>query len=256
MTKFVSIGVVCLLGSLLSIGLMLWGAEYAWSLLVVTILFFVTVVTGGVVKVGWQFFMPIQCKVPNKERGIMLSFDDGPHENTPLIVSILKKHGATGNFFCIGRQVEHNPDLVQLLVEGGHFVGNHSYSHKATFPMFSKKRMVDEIQKTNRLIEKHTGEHCSYFRPPFGVTNPTMARSVSQLNMKVVGWSLRSFDTMDREGGKALKKIKKNLKSGDIILLHDHSPHILSILEELLCYLNNHNYKTLRVDAPVGEIGK
>jgi len=193
--------------------------------------------------------MPITCRFPNKDNSIILSFDDGPHEKTSAILDLLKKHHAKGNFFCIGKHLDANPQLAQRLVEEGHFLGNHSYSHIIAFPIKSKRSVIEELENTNTIIEKYTAKPCRFFRPPFGVSNPTIAHAISKLNMICVGWSIRSLDTKDREGTKALNKIKKNLKSGDIVLLHDHSPQILFILEQLLYFLKKNNFKTQRIDT-------
>ena len=249
MLRFRVINIVFLVILAVSIGLLLLGINALWIFFIACTIAYLVILVFGVVNVSWQFFMPITCRLPNTENGIFLSFDDGPQEKTALVLNLLKRHEAKGNFFCIGRHLEENPRLAQLLVDEGHFIGNHSYSHTASFPIKSNNSIVDELQKTNAIIEKRTGELCRLFRPPFGVTNPNIAKAVDQLNMIVIGWSIRSFDTTDRKGNKALNKIKKNLKSGDIILLHDHSPQILSILEELLCFLKDHNFKTLRIDT-------
>ena len=253
MLRFKAANIVLLAIIALSAGLLLLGVHFMWMILGASFLIYILVLAGGVVKVGWQFFMPVTCQLPNTEQGIFLSFDDGPHAKTTLVLNLLKQYEAKGNFFCIGKHLEENPGLAQLLVDQGHFVGNHSYSHTSTFALQSKNRILEELQKTNVLIEKHTGVPNRFFRPPFGVMNPTIVKAVNELNMKVVGWSIRSFDTTDREGRKALNKIKKNLKSGDIVLLHDHSPQILYILEELLEFLKDHQFKTLRIDARMGK---
>lgn len=252
MKKFITLNIICAGACILSVGLILLGYEYSWIFLFACFFIYQLILVGGVVNVSWQFFMPITCQLPNTEKGIFLSFDDGPQEKTGLVLDLLKRYEAKGNFFCIGRNLEANPGLAKLLVNDGHFVGNHSYSHTVSFPLQSKNRIVEELQKTNVLIEKHTGEPSRFFRPPFGVMNPTIVRAVEQLNMRVIGWSIRSFDTTDREGSKAIRKIKKNIKSGDIILLHDHSPQIVSILEELLSFLKDHHFKTLRIDYLMG----
>jgi peptidoglycan/xylan/chitin deacetylase (PgdA/CDA1 family) len=231
------------------LALFLLGYEYSWILLVAALIVYLLIVFGGVVNVKWQFFMPIICRLPNPDNSIFLSFDDGPHENTAEILNLLRKHKAKGNFFCTGRHLDENPQLAQQLVEEGHFMGNHSYSHTAFFPTKPTNSIVEELQHTNEAIEKYTGEPCRFFRPPFGVTNPHIAKAVETLNMTCIGWSIRSYDTRDREGSRALNNIKRNLKSGDIVLLHDHSPQIRSVLEELLCFLKEHNFSNQRIDT-------
>lgn len=238
---FASVAALCILMGLL-------GFVYWWLLLLAGILLYFALVFCGVVKVSWQFFMPITCVIPNADKHIFLSFDDGPQEQTEAVLDLLKKHEIKANFFCIGKHLEENPKLAQRLFDEGHFIGNHSYSHTVNFPMKSKHTIVEELQKTNALIESYTGKACQLFRPPFGVSNPTIAKAVARLNMIAVGWSIRSFDTKNNDGRKALNKIKRNLKSGDIVLLHDHSTPILFILENLLIFLKEKGFKTARVD--------
>ncbi|HPE77576.1 MAG TPA: polysaccharide deacetylase family protein [Draconibacterium sp.] len=248
MLKFRSLNIVIAFVIVALVILQLFGFEYAWIFLIVLILIYSVVVTLGVVKVKWQFFMPVICKVPNKQKVVFLSFDDGPGEKTRAILDLLKDYKATGNFFCVGKRLEENPELAKLLVDEGHFIGNHTYSHSNKFPLQSKKEMVAEIENTNSLIKKITGTANRYFRPPYGVSNPNIATAIRKLNMICIGWSIRSFDTMDNVGNKALNKITSNLKSGDIILLHDTSPQIIFILEQLLIFLLENGFTTQRID--------
>jgi peptidoglycan/xylan/chitin deacetylase (PgdA/CDA1 family) len=239
--SFAFVAVLCILTGLL-------GFVYWWLLLFAGILLYSALVFCGVVKVSWQFFMPITCKLPNVDKHIFLSFDDGPQEQTEAVLDFLKKHELKANFFCIGKHLDENPKLAQRLFNEGHFIGNHSYSHTVNFPMKSEQDIVEELKQTNSIIESYTGKTCHFFRPPFGVSNPTIAKAVAKPGMICVGWSIRSFDTKDKNGIKAVNKIKRNLKSGDIVLLHDHSSHILTILEELAPFLKEQNYKTQRID--------
>jgi len=249
MTKFQTANITLIGAIALSIGLKSTEFDYWLVLLMASILIYVLVVSIGAAKVKWQFFMPISCWIPNKNNGIVLSFDDGPQEKTSAILDLLQKYQMVGNFFCIGSHLDKNPRLAKRLVNDGHFIGNHSFTHTNTFPLKSKKSITDEFSKTNQVIEKYTGKPCRFFRPPFGVTNPNIAKAAKKLNLTCIGWSIRSFDTMDQQGEKALEKIKKNLKPGDIVLLHDHSPQILFILEQLLKFLKTNNFKTQRIDT-------
>ena len=249
MLKFNITNIGFLLIGLILISLLQQGYSDMWIPLIACFIGYLLIIALGTIHVNYQFYMPIICRLPNPDNCIFLSFDDGPHKNTREILILLKKYGATGNFFCTGRHLEEHPLIAQQLVDEGHFIGNHSYSHTPSFPVKSEKKIVNELKNTNSIIERYTNEPCLFFRPPFGVSNPTIAKAVKILNMKTIGWSIRSFDTQDREGRKAINKIKRNLKSGDIVLLHDHSLQILSILEELLGYIKVHNFTTQRIDT-------
>ncbi len=249
MTKFTLTNILWTSISLMLLTILALGYQPAWILLVITLISYSLIVFGGVINVNWQFFMPVICRLPNDRNEIFLTFDDGPHQNTTEILNLLEKYSAKGNFFCTGKQLEKFPLLAQKLFQMGHFIGNHSYSHTPYFPLRSVKKIKEELQNTSILIEKYTKSKFRYFRPPYGVINPTIAKGVKAVNMISIGWSIRSFDTQDREGNKALNKIKRKLKSGDIILLHDHSPKILWILEELLRFIKDNNFNTQRIDT-------
>lgn len=106
--------------------------------------------------------------------------------------------------------------------------------------------------KTNEIIEKTIGESVRIFRPPFGVTNPSIARGVKWLNCEVIGWSVRSLDTVIEQPERILKRITSKVKKGDIILLHDTSEKSIMVLERLLQFLNKKKLKSVTVQELLG----
>lgn len=256
MSKFTITNIAVTLLALFSFILEAVEFAHSWVVLILGLLVYICVLIYGVVNVKWQFFMPLINEIPNSEKEIFLSFDDGPQEQSKAVLDLMKKHKIRANFFCIGKHLEENPELAQRLFNEGHFVGNHSYLHEVKFPAKSTKNIIAELEKTNKIIEHYSGSKSEYFRPPFGVSNPNIAKAVTSLNMKCIGWTIRTFDTSDSKGSKALQKIKRELKSGDIILLHDHSSHVLSILEGLIPFLKENNYKTQRIDIALSVTGK
>ncbi|PID87908.1 MAG: hypothetical protein CSB06_03180 [Bacteroidia bacterium] len=184
-----------------------------------------------------QFYLSAQCRDKKKE-GILLTFDDGPHpEITPTVLKILEKYDQKAIFFCIGKNIEKYPEILRKIKQGGHQIGNHSYTHSHFFALFRTRKVIRELQKTNALIQEITGEENKLFRPPHGVTNPNIGRAVNALKMRVIGWSIRTFDTSSSPP-KILKKMKK-AQAGDIILLHDTQSNTPSILEQYFFEKNN-----------------
>lgn len=98
--------------------------------------------------------------------------------------------------------------------------------------------MLGELEETNDLIERITGEKPKYFRPPFGVTNPRFARLLKRSGMISVAWSYRSFDGGNKPKSKIIQDIKQKIKGGEILLFHDNRAQTLEILEEVLPWLN------------------
>ncbi len=183
-----------------------------------------------------QFWLKAECVSDDKSQ-IHLTFDDGPHPViTSRILQILKNYDQKAIFFCIGKKIEQYPEIVKQIIEHGHEIGNHSYAHTIAFDFMSTKKVIAELKKTNKLIEQYTDKPVRFFRPPFGVTNPNIAKAVNITNLKTIGWSIRSLDTVKKKST-VLKNIHKAIP-GDILLFHDTIPHTPEILEEFL-RLNN-----------------
>lgn len=206
-------------------------------------LVFVGITTWGVFDIRLSYFVQTICFIKNRPyKTVILSFDDGPTELTPKFLELLKNSGAKAIFFCIGTQIEKYPHIVKQIQEEGHFIGNHTFTHKAKNCFLPTKNLVEEIQKTDVELAK-LGIKTDLFRPPFGVTNPHISRAISLTNKKVIGWDIRSLDTIITNEEKLLKRITSKLSHGNIILMHDTSERSLRVLEHLLKYLTKNNYK-------------
>jgi len=198
-----------------------------------TILFF------GSYLIQLNFHIKSLNKGDRTIKRISITFDDGPTpEITEKLLKILAKHKIQASFFMIGKNIEQNIDIAKKVSEQGHIIGNHSYYHANMFDMQSSKKMLDEITKTNELIKSIIGKEPTLFRPPFGITNPMLAKAVKKSKMHSIGWSLRSLDTMKTKE-RTLKKIKYKVRNGDIILLHDNNENIIEIVDEFITYTKN-----------------
>jgi peptidoglycan-N-acetylglucosamine deacetylase len=193
-------------------------------------------------------FLKSVCRNGKSEKGLLLTFDDGPDPvNTPLILEILEKKGVRALFFINGSKALENPELLKNISSKGHLIGNHTYGHSNFFPFYSRKRMVSELKKTSDIIENITGKRTVYFRPPFGVTNPSIAYAARELGLITVGWSVRSFDTFLKEKGKILSSVIKEVKGGDIVLFHDTVIGTVEMLDEFVVQCRN---KGLELTGP------
>lgn len=196
------------------------------------------------------YFVKSYCDNPGeKELKIAISFDDGPHPMTEKVLDLLGQYDAKATFFCIGNQIEKHPDIFKRILDEGHTVGNHSYSHSNGFGFFPTQKVVEELTQTNEIIKRISGKKSLYFRPPFGVTNPNIARAVAKTNHYVIGWNNRSLDTAIEDEAKILKRIKNRMKPGGIILLHDTSLKTVHVLEQLLLFLQSKKYECVTIDA-------
>ncbi len=179
---------------------------------------------------------------------IAITFDDGPSENTSKILYVLEKYNAKATFFCIGKNIEAFPQIAKQIFEDGHILGNHSYSHSKTFGFFRKDKLIEEIQRTDMAIKSIIGRFPKYFRPPYGVTNPSIAAAIKSTKHEVIGWNVRSMDGIISDEKKILKNILMNLKPGAIILLHDTKPHTVNALEQLLIKIRERNLNCITIE--------
>jgi peptidoglycan/xylan/chitin deacetylase (PgdA/CDA1 family) len=226
---------------------------YVWY--IALIFSYISIVAYGSFTMSCNFYL--KSFTGNKkqiEKVIALTFDDGPHpEFTPLILQLLKSHKAIATFFCIGNEVDKHPDILQKIKEGGHSIGNHSYSHSTTIDFKRTKYWIDEIEETDSAIKKAIGEDVMLFRPPYGVTTPHLANAITFTKHKVIGWSIRSFDKGIKDPDQILQRIKKQVKPGGIILLHDTHVNAPLVLEHLLLFLQQQGYITVSINQLLDE---
>ncbi len=182
------------------------------------------------------------------KNAVAITFDDGPNpEFTPKVLQLLKKNNAKATFFLIGKNAEKYPSLVSQIVAEGHTIGNHSFSHSTKFGFLKSSEIVSEIEKTNQIVTEIAGKEMKFFRPPFGVTNPNIKKGLNIAGLISIGWNKRSLDTTNISGEKIFERVTKNLKKGDIILLHDSSQKSVIVLERLLLKLQQLQVESVTV---------
>lgn len=216
-----------------------WGYYLALGLL------FVGLLSWGVFDIRLGYFVPTLCRLKNKQkRQVVLTFDDGPTELTPLFLDLLNRYEVKAIFFCIGRQIAQYPQIVQRIKDEGHLIGNHTYSHIPQNCFASTAVMTQEIQQTDALLAQ-LGIVTPYFRPPYGVTNPHIAKAAKRMGKIVVGWDIRSLDTVIKDETRLWSRVVSKLSQGNIILMHDTSERTLHVLEQLLEYLKANDYQVV-----------
>lgn len=190
----------------------------------------------GSASVRASWYLRMRCRARRAGRRVALTFDDGPDlQRTPAVLDLLARQGVRATFFVVGARAEAHPELVRRMVAEGHVVGNHSYTHSWRFPLRSLGRTVEELRRTGEVLHRITGRQPRLFRPPFGVTNPTIARAVRRLGLDPVGWSIRSLDTMGQSPERVAARILRRLHPGAVILLHDRcagSERLVGLLVE------------------------
>lgn len=216
--------------------------------------FFMVLILGSF-SMSWNFHLKsFVSKNTNSEKKIAITFDDGPNpEYTPKVIKLLSAFDAKATFFCIGKHVELYPDVLKSIYDQGHLIGNHSYSHRYGIDFNKANEWIHEIEQTDAAIAKIIGEKPTLFRPPFGVTTPHLAQALKQSGHQVIGWNIRSYDTVLKNSKTVLKRLTKNVTPGAIILLHDNHDRIEVVLEQLLQFLKTKGYIMVTVNELLDE---
>ena len=193
-----------------------------------------------------KLFPSVICRKEVSEKKIFLSFDDGPHpEITPWILEHLDKYNAKATFFCLGKNLVKYPDIAQMIIQGGHQLGNHTYTHENAWK--SKfEEYINSIEKTQNIIKSINPFSAKYFRPPYGKLTPNLEKKLIKKNYKIFIWSWILGDyKANIDSIKMLQKLYKNIKPGDIIVLHDNEKsfkNLKKILPELLKELSARDF--------------
>lgn len=178
-----------------------------------------------------------------------LTFDDGPDTSSSEVLKVLHKHKASATFFCIGRQIEAHPDIAHQMLNEGHLLGNHTYSHPLRWGWSSTKTVRREIEMGNAILHTITGKKNKLFRPPFGVTNPMIARALNATKLNIIGWDLRSLDTAIKDEEKLYQRIVQRIKTSSILLMHDSQTHTPAVLDRVLDYCYNAGIKIVSLPS-------
>jgi len=219
----------------------------AWWVLIIPVLLWLTiaVIGSGLVQSGYH--IKTYNRIQTTDKKIAVTFDDGPTPSTEKVLELLKKYNVKATFFCIGKQIEKHPDILQKIINEGHTVGNHTYNHLPQMNFFSTDKILTELKSTDALIQHYILKPM-LFRPPYGVTSPRLARALKTTGHYVVGWNIRSLDAVIEDENKIFNRIATRLAPGSIILLHDTSQKTVNVLEQLLILLQQQHYEAVTVN--------
>jgi peptidoglycan-N-acetylglucosamine deacetylase len=154
---------------------------------------------------------------------IALTYDDGPNDaHTLNLLDVLAKHNVHATFFMIGSYVQQHPAIARAVAQAGHVIGNHTFTHpRLIFKSAAQTRA--QISDCRLALQDAVGEHSKLFRPPFGGRRPSTLRIARDLGLQTVMWNVTGHDWNDWPAAAIEKKIERQMRGGDIILLHDGS---------------------------------
>ncbi len=195
-----------------------------------------SLLTRALRRMTWDFH--------GDHRKVYLTFDDGPTPKvTPWVLDNLSKYQAKATFFCLGRNVDAFPELYRQILENGHSVGNHSYSHLKGFGS-SLRRYVEDVNLARTLIDS------PLFRPPYGRILPGQVRAVMN-NFRIIMWDVLSIDYNRKlSGERVIKNVTQHVRPGSIIVFHDSDKarkNLYAALPEVLEFLSANKYEMVAI---------
>lgn len=179
---------------------------------------------------------------PN-QKFVALTFDDGPSKYTEKIIDYLYKEDAVGTFFILGNKVEIYDDILIKCIQYGNELGNHSYNHK-WLTKLEIDELLTQIDKTQSIIYETTKYKPTVFRPTYGSINNKIRNNI---NLDIVLWNIDTMDWKYKSVDKIVARATKNIKDGDIILMHDTYERTYKAIMKIVPILKEQGYQFVTV---------
>lgn len=175
---------------------------------------------------------------------IAITYDDGPSIYTTEILNTLKENNSVATFFVLGSQVHGNKDILNRMIEEGNQIGNHTYNHK-NLTTISDEELYKQIQGTDDLVYIATGYTPTVMRPPYGSTSEELNKKIQK---PIIQWSIDTRDWENRNAGIIVENILKDVKDGDIILMHDLYDSTVQASEIVIPELIKRGFQLVTID--------
>ena len=183
-------------------------------------------------------------KKKKRKKYVALTFDDGPDiKTTNRILNILKANDAKATFFVIGSQVNKAKKVIKRAKSLGCVIGNHTFNH-LNLQIKSNKLIKYQVRKTSKYVKKIIGKGTLLVRPPYGSVNSRVKKAI---NKPMVLWSIDTMDWYTLNAKKVIRKVKKSVRDGDIILMHDIYPSTVKACKTIIPWLKKQGYELVTV---------
>jgi peptidoglycan/xylan/chitin deacetylase (PgdA/CDA1 family) len=185
--------------------------------------------------------------IPGNKRVVYLTFDDGPTpEVTEWTLAQLNKYNAQATFFCIGNNIQKHPEIFNTIVQNGHAIGNHTFSHINGWET-NNVAYIQNVKDCEVQLSKLMSNNSNLFRPPYGKVSLKQARMLRKMGYKIIMWDILTadFDTTISPQ-QCVDNVLKNICPGTIIIFHDSVKAFKNLeyaLPETLKFLDQNGYK-------------
>lgn len=184
---------------------------------------------------------------------VALTFDDGPRpEIAREMLNVLGRYRARATFFVVGSMVDQHPRLVRRMMNEGHEVANHSYSHPRLDGM-TEDEIRTELARCDRAVFEATGARTNLFRPPGMRYDGTVLRAAQSLGYVTVHWNVAAQDFKPQPAQIIADKVLSTVRPGSVVLLHGH-PDTLAALPTIVEELSRQGYRFVTVSQMLGRL--
>ena len=192
----------------------------------------------------YQLFGDYVARVDTPEKVVALTFDDGPHpQHTPRVLEVLDRYHVRATFFLMGRNIERHPAVARQVLDRGHEVGNHSYSHPKLILM-SPRRVREEIERTDQLLRSIGVSGEIHFRPPHASKFIVLPYVLTQMHKLSVLGDVDPEEWKELPAAVMTASILRQVRPGSIIGLHDPlGAETLRTLEDTIAALEARGYR-------------
>ncbi|MCA9016818.1 MAG: polysaccharide deacetylase family protein [Planctomycetaceae bacterium] len=165
---------------------------------------------------------------------VSFTFDDGPHpEYTPLLLDLLNQYHQRGTFFVIGEKAQQYPELIERIIDEGHEIGNHTFSHSEPSEI-STRHFLEEIKQTDQLLQQITGRTTDLIRPPKGKLTLGKMLGLWRQGRTVTLWDIDPRDYLMTDNTAIIDWCQQyDPQEGNICLMHDNHPFAIEAVRQL-----------------------
>lgn len=183
---------------------------------------------------------------PSDSKRIALTFDDGPNERTAEMLEMLAKLNVPATFFVVGFRAECQPELIKAMVDAGHEVQNHSYTHP-NLTALTPDQVELELSKANAVVRAITGKPALYFRPPGGHADQATKQGAARQGFTGVFWTVMCSQFEGSNYDALASHVINNASPGGIILMHNGEPATTSALPRIVGELRKQGYEFVTI---------
>lgn len=190
--------------------------------------------------------LPVQAQGP----AVALTFDDGPSGKfTRRLLDGLKERDVKATFFLCGYRIRQYPGLAERMVQEGHEIGCHGFTHNS-MDVMSRRDIAEEISATLALLPE--GTRVRFLRPPGGCSSPSVAQVAKAKQMPILCWSVDPKDWAIHDAGVVKAKVVSSVRDGDVVLLHDMSTSSVSAALAIVDTLKTQGFRFVTVSQLTG----